>query len=273
MRIAFGVEYDGSRFSGWQWQRETRTVQDCVESAVSVVANAGGVRVHCAGRTDAGVHACEQVIHFDTQAARDPRSWVLGVNANLPDDVNVLWARPLADDFHARFSAHSRAYRYVILNRDSRSALLDKRAVVEHRPLELESMQRAAVDLVGQHDFSAFRAQGCQANSPIRTVKQVKISRNGPLIFVDIEANAFLQHMVRNIAGVLLAIGRGKARPGWLREVLETRDRSRGGITAPPHGLYLMRVGYPARFDLPAPLTAPAHLLSVVGQDVLKSVS
>ncbi len=262
MRIALGVEYDGSGFAGWQSQTDTRTVQDCVEAAVSTVAN-HAVRVHCAGRTDAGVHASEQVVHFDTDAVRNPRQWVYGINANLPDDANVSWAKKLNDDFHARFSAHSRAYRYVILNRDSRSALLDRHAVVEHRVLDVEKMQSAAGALLGQHDFSAFRAQGCQAKTPLRTVTRVGINRNGQLIFIDIVANAFLQHMVRNIAGVLMAIGIGKAAPEWLREVLDARDRNQGGVTAPPHGLYLMRVAYPSRFGLPVGGTVSPWQLSV----------
>ena len=250
MRIAFGIEYDGSNFAGWQKQGETRTVQRCIETALSRVADEP-ITAHCAGRTDAGVHALGQVIHIDTQARREARSWVLGANSNLPDDVNVNWAIPMTEQFHARFSATARAYRYVLLNRGPRSAVLRQRAVWEHRPVDTNTMRRAATCLRGQHDFTAFRAQACQANSPVRTINRLDIARRGPLVVLDIEANGFLQHMVRNIAGVLIAVGTGKEPGGWVREVLESRDRTRGGITAPAHGLYLMEVRYAPQFALP----------------------
>jgi tRNA pseudouridine38-40 synthase len=251
MRIALGIEYDGSDFAGWQLQEgEVRTVQGSVEQALSQVAD-HPVRVVCAGRTDAGVHATAQVVHFDTDAERSMRSWVYGANANLPKTVSVQWARPVAEDFHARFSAVRRRYRYVILNREVRPTFLAWRVAWEYRPLSESLMQQAAQPLVGEHDFSAYRAVACQAKSPTRTLLELRVSRDRDLVILDLEANAFLHHMVRNIAGVLMDIGAGKQSPVWAREVLESRDRTLGGVTAPPHGLYLTGVSYPAHFELP----------------------
>lgn len=251
MRIALGIEYDGSEFCGWQLQKDAvRTVQGAVEQALGKVAN-HEVRVTCAGRTDTGVHATEQVIHFDTDAVRDERAWVYGANANLPKDVVVLWARPVPDDFHARFSAQRRAYRYVIFTREVRPTFLAYRVTWHYKTLDIERMQSAANYLLGEHDFSSYRAVACQAKSPVRTVHRLEISSHGPFIFIDVEANAFLHHMVRNIAGVLMAIGSGDYTPEWSREVLLAKDRALGGVTAPPHGLYLTRVGYPEEFAIP----------------------
>jgi len=251
MRIALGIEYDGSDFAGWQLQEgEVRTVQGSVERALSQVAD-HTVRVICAGRTDAGVHATAQVVHFDTEAERGMRSWVYGANANLPKSVSVQWAQSVPEEFHARFSAVRRRYRYVILNREVRPSFLDCRVVWEFRPLNESLMQKAAQALVGEHDFSAYRAVACQAKSPVRHLYELSVSRDRDLIILDLEANAFLHHMVRNIAGVLMDIGAGKQPPSWAREVLESRDRTLGGITAPPHGLYLTAVRYPERFALP----------------------
>jgi tRNA pseudouridine38-40 synthase len=251
VRIALGVEYDGTRFHGWQLQEGVRTVQGAVEKALASVAD-HPVRVHCAGRTDAGVHAVEQVIHFDTLSQRPLKAWVLGGNANLPDDVNILWAQEMTDDsFHARFSAIGRCYRYFILNRNSRSALLAGRATWVHRPLEVEPMQIAASSLLGTHDFSSYRALGCQAKSPVRTLHRLDVSRRGDLIELRVEANAFLHHMVRNLAGVLITIGKGDADTVWAQQILELKDRTRGGVTAPPDGLYFNRVNYPDQFALP----------------------
>lgn len=258
MRIAAGIEYDGACFCGWQLQEEgVRTVQGAVEEALGKVADEM-IRVACAGRTDTGVHATAQVVHFDTEAQRSERSWVFGANANLPKDVALLWARPVDDDFHARFSARSRAYRYVIFNRHVRPTFLARRVAWEYRPLDVEPMQQAAKYLLGEHDFSSYRALACQAKSPVRTIHRLDVSRRGELLFIDIEANAFLHHMVRNVAGVLMAVGAGERDPAWAGEVLDARDRTIGGVTAPPYGLYLVRVGYPESFGIPALSRLPA---------------
>jgi tRNA pseudouridine38-40 synthase len=251
MRVALGVQYDGSGFRGWQAQRPgVRTVQTCLEQALAQVAD-HPVRVVCAGRTDTGVHGVGQVVHFDTAAARSARSWVLGGNAHLPTDLSLNWARPVADEFHARFSALARRYRYVIHNHAYRAALLQRRAAWWRPPLAAERMHAAGQLLVGEHDFSAFRAAECQARQPIRRLLELTVRRRGDSVILEVEANAFLHHMVRNIAGVLLAIGAGEQPVEWAREVLEGGDRTRAGITAPAEGLYLLAVRYPERFGLP----------------------
>ena len=256
MKVALGIEYDGAGFHGWQTQQHgVRTVQIELERALSVVA-AHPVHLYCAGRTDTGVHGMGQVVHFETDAERRPRSWILGANSNLPDDVRVHWAQPVDDDFHARFSARRRAYRYVILNRWIRSAILRDRVSYHRDPLDEKRMAAAAERLLGEHDFSSFRAQGCQAKSPVRTLLRAEVSRVGDFIYLDVEANAFLHHMVRNIAGVLMAIGEGKREPEWVDELLSVCDRTLAGVTAPPQGLYLVSVGYDD-YDLPAPPTPP----------------
>jgi len=249
MRFACAVEYDGAGFSGWQRQDHARSVQADVEKALSFVAD-HAVQVTSAGRTDAGVHATWQIIHFDTDAERSPRSWVLGANANLPADARLLWVRPVADDFHARFSAQARVYRYVILNRDLPSALLRQRVTWERRPLDVDRMLAGAQHLLGEHDFSSFRAMACQAKSPVRTVQRLEVVRRGELLYLDVQANAFLHHMVRNIAGVLMTVGCGERPVEWIAEVLAHRDRTRGGVTAPASGLYLVGVSYPERFSI-----------------------
>ncbi len=256
MRIALGLEYDGSGFRGWQTQSDARSVQACLEEALSRIAD-HEIRVVCAGRTDTGVHALSQVIHFDTRAVRDERAWVLGTNTYLPSDVSILWARRMADDFHARYAAIARSYRYVILNRPARPGLLASRVTWEYRPLDHIRMREAAGYLVGEHDFSAFRARGCQARHAIRTIHRLEVEREGDRVSIDIEANAFLYHMVRNIAGVLMAIGRGIAPPVWARQVLDGRRRSLAGVTAPASGLYLTDVRYPAAWGIPAPSAFP----------------
>lgn len=251
MRIALGIEYDGSKFSGYQAQAPgVRTVQGALEAAVTKVA-AQPVTTACAGRTDAGVHASGQVVHFDTSAERSERAWVYGINANLPKDVCVLWACRVPDDFHARFSAERRTYRYVIFSRRVRPTFLAYRVTWDHRELDAGRMAEAARHLLGEHDFSSYRAVACQAKSPVRTLHRLDVRRHGPYIVLEAEANGFLHHMVRNIAGVLSTIGAGEREPGWAREVLQARDRTVGGITAPPCGLYLVGVGYPSRFGLP----------------------
>ena len=209
------------------------------------------IETTCAGRTDTGVHAIAQTIHFDARADRTERGWLLGANSILPDDVNVCWAKHVDDKFHARFSATSRSYRYSILNRLFRSAMHRHRAWWVHQPLNEIQMQQAADNLLGEHDFSAFRAAGCRASTPVRKISEMQVTRNDDSITIDVTANAFLQHMVRNIAGLLVAIGQGDEDPGWAKEVLDSRDRTKGGIAAPAHGLTLIRVEYPEHFDLP----------------------
>lgn len=256
MRIALGIEYDGSRFSGWQRQAHAVGVQQVLEEAISNVAD-HPVKVVCAGRTDAGVHATTQVVHFDTGAVRSPRAWVLGTTCKLPPEVCVTWAQPVDEAFHARFSATGRRYRYVIFNRPVRPALLHGRVCWEHRPLDDTRMAAAAVCLHGEHDFSSFRAQGCQAGHPRREIHALDVRRQGEFIHLDVAANAFLHHMVRNIAGTLLAVGRGERPVEWVKEVLEARDRTVAGITAPAAGLYLVQVQYPERFGVPQAARLP----------------
>ncbi|MCG8015533.1 MAG: tRNA pseudouridine(38-40) synthase TruA [Candidatus Thiodiazotropha sp. 'RUGA'] len=249
MRVALGVEYDGTAFHGWQFQGDVRSVQESLQLALSQVAD-HEVTVHCAGRTDTGVHATGQIVHFDTPSVRTERSWVLGTNVNLPADVSICWAKQMPEDFHARFSAIGRHYRYQILNRTYRSALWRDRAVWIHKPLDEEAMHRAAQSLVGTHDFSSYRALGCQAKHPVRTVHSLSVSRLGEMLNIEVHANAFLHHMVRNIAGVLIAIGKGEQSENWADEILALRDRTLGGVTAPPQGLCLTQVDYPEEFAL-----------------------
>ena len=251
MRVALGIEYDGTSYNGWQRQKTGLGVQQRVEEALSVVANQP-VEVICAGRTDTGVHASGQVVHFDTDSERTERGWLLGANTNLPDDVNVSWVAPVPDDFHARFSATSRSYRYLILNRLQRSALHRDRAWWVYEPLDAERMHEAAQRLLGEHDFSAFRAAGCQANTAVRTMLDISVSRDGDWITLEVTANAFLQHMVRNIMGTVATVGLGEQGTEWISEVLESRDRKAGGIAAPAHGLTLVGVAYPGEFGIPA---------------------
>lgn len=257
-RIALGVEYDGSRYRGWQaQQRGIRSVQVAVESALSKVANEP-VSVVCAGRTDAGVHARGQVIHFDTGAERTPRSWVHGANANLPDDISILWAQPVSEEFHARFSARARSYQYLIYNSPVRPALFREQLTWNFRPLDVARMQAGAQHLLGTHDFSSFRGIQCQAKSPVRTLHRLEVQRRGDMVVIEANANAFLMHMVRNIAGVLMAVGSGKQEPEWVAQVLAACDRTQGGVTAPPYGLYMMAVEYEPQLlvvpQLPSPL-------------------
>lgn len=252
MRIAVGIEYDGTAYNGWQRQRTGYGVQARVEQALSSVADED-VEVTCAGRTDTGVHASGQVAHFDTSADRSDRSWLLGANTSLPDDVNLTWVQRVDDDFHARFSATTRRYQYRILNRLVRSALHRHRAWWVHRPLDERLMHEAAQQLVGEHDFSAFRAAGCQAKSALRELTEISVTRNDDWLTLDVTANAFLQHMVRNITGTLVAVGTGDETARWVHNILESRDRKLGGIAAPPHGLTLVEVGYPSALGLPRP--------------------
>ncbi|OIP10484.1 MAG: tRNA pseudouridine(38-40) synthase TruA, partial [Betaproteobacteria bacterium CG2_30_59_46] len=219
MRIALGVEYDGSHFCGWQSQLSGCGVQDILERALEGIAGKP-LRVVTAGRTDTGVHALHQVVHFDTDVARPDSAWVRGVNALLPDSVAVLWARPVSDEFHARFSAVSRNYHYLLLNHPVRPALLSGKVGWFHQPLDVEAMRQGAQFLLGEHDFTAFRAAECQAKSPIKHLQQIGIATSGEYILFDFTANAFLHHMVRNLVGSLVYVGKGKHSPAWVRELL-----------------------------------------------------
>lgn len=256
MRIALAVEYDGSRYMGWQRQSHGDTVQGRVEAALSRVAD-HPVEVYCAGRTDAGVHALGQIIHFDSDADRSLRAWVLGTNCNLPDDIAIRWAQPVADDFHARFSARSRRYRYVIDNRWVRPALHQRRVTWHYHRLDEARMHEAGQALLGEHDFSSYRALGCQAKHPVRELYELRVTRSGDFLYLDVHANGFLHHMVRNIAGVLMAIGQGERPVEWAEELLAVRDRTLGGVTAPAHGLYFVTAYYDADVDLPPPPAPP----------------
>ncbi len=257
-RIALGIEYDGSAFNGWQIQdANARSVQHCVEQALTQVAD-HEIDTVCAGRTDSGVHACCQVVHFDTHVTRPMHGWVVGGNSNLPEDANILWARQVPDDFHARYSARSRRYRYYILNRQHRSALFRNRATWINHPLDETLMHTAAQALIGEHDFSAFRASRCQARTAMRAVSTLMVTRHSDFVVIEVAANAFLHHMVRNIAGVLLRIGRGEEAVDWAAQVLASRDRCKGGVTAPAQGLYLYRVDYARDLEIPAAITEPA---------------
>ena len=250
-RIAIGVEYNGSQFNGWQVQKQdARTVQALVEQALGKVAD-HPVSVICAGRTDTGVHATGQVVHFDTTAERQLKAWVMGSNVQLPDDVSILWAKPVDDEFSARFSAKLRRYRYVILNRSARSAILSKQITWIHDELNVEAMHEAAQALLGEQDFSSFRSSICQAKHARRMMHSIKVSREGEFIYFDLCANAFLHHMVRNIVGSLLMVGRGEQPVSWMAEVLAKKDRTKAGPTAAAYGLYLVAVEYPEQYGLP----------------------
>ncbi|MGH8184402.1 MAG: tRNA pseudouridine(38-40) synthase TruA [Rhodanobacteraceae bacterium] len=256
MRVALGIEYDGTDFFGWQRLGHGPSVQAEVESALSFVA-AHPVEVTCAGRTDAGVHARCQVVHFDSNAERDARAWVLGATTRLPRAVAVLWARAMPDDFHARFSARARRYRYVLLNRAIRPALEARFVAWERVPLDAEAMHAAAQALPGEHDFSSFRAASCQARHARRCVNAISVRRDDEHVIVEIEANAFLHHMVRNIVGSLLEVGRGERPIAWIAELLAARDRGLAGVTAMPQGLTFVGPRYPAQWALPPDVTLP----------------
>lgn len=252
MKVALGIEYAGCHYFGWQKQDITPTIQEVLESALSEVADEE-IRVVCAGRTDTGVHALQQVVHFETASYREPQAWLLGTNTKLPKDVSVTWVLNVADDFHARFSAEERTYQYIILNRRARPAILNGLVTWQHKPLDLQRMELASKCLVGEHDFSSYRAVSCQANSPVRTIHQLDIRQSDEWFVITIRANAFLQHMVRNIAGVLMAIGIGKEDIAWAERVLAEKDRTKGGVTAKPDGLYLVNIKYPEKYTIPEP--------------------
>lgn len=251
-RIALGIEYNGSQFNGYQLQSAgTRTVQGELEKALSTVANEP-IRLTCAGRTDTGVHATGQVVHFDTPVARELKAWMLGGNTNLPRDISIHWVRQVSDDFSARFSAISRSYRYILYNRKVRSAVFQHNVSWSFELLDADGMNTAAQSLIGEHDFSAFRSSQCQAKHAIREMQAITVKREGDYVILDIKANAFLHHMVRNIMGTLMVIGRGEQPVEWMQQVLQGQDRKKAGVTAPAAGLYLINVEYPAEYGLPA---------------------
>ncbi len=254
MRFAAGVEYDGREFHGWQRQSQAglRTVQGVLEGALGRIA-AHPITVGCAGRTDAGVHALGQVIHFDTTAERPARAWLLGTNSFLPADVKLSWVQPVAEDFHARYLAIGRSYRYVVHNASSRSALWRHRAAEWPRPLDVSRMSEAAQVLIGEHDFSSFRGKDCQAKTAVKLLRRLEVNRQGDWVTIDAEASGFLHNMVRNISGSLLAVGCGHRPVDWMAQVLASRQRAAAGETAPACGLYFLRADFPERFALPAP--------------------
>lgn len=249
-KFATGIEYSGTAYSGWQRQKHSPSIQQHVEDAIGYVAD-HRVQLVCAGRTDAGVHALEQVAHFETTAQRDERAWLLGSNSRLPGDIRIKWVLAVNDSFHARFSAIARSYRYIILNSPVASALLHDRASWEYRPLNHQTMHEAAQVLLGEHDFSAFRAAGCQAKSASRCIQNIELQRQDDLIYLDIKANAFLYHMVRNIAGSLIAVGRGEHSIEWFSSVFSSKDRNMAEVTAPATGLYFLRAHYPDQIKFP----------------------
>lgn len=258
-RIALGIEYDGGALYGWQRQREVPSVQEYLERALTQVANCK-IEVQCAGRTDAGVHATGQVVHFDCEAFRPDKAWTLGVNSNLPNSVAVTWCKTVDNDFHARFSATGRRYRYIIYNFKTRPAILQKGVTHVYRELDHEKMHQAAQALVGEHDFSAFRAALCQSKSPFRDVRRVDVTRQGRFVIIDISANAFLHHMVRNITGSLIEIGAQEQPIDWMATLLASKDRTLAAATAKPNGLYLVNVDYPEHFAIPTQPLGPLFL-------------
>jgi tRNA pseudouridine38-40 synthase len=255
MRIALGLEYDGAPFHGWQSQPDGAGVQDALEKALAGIAGEQ-LRAIAAGRTDAGVHASIQVAHFDTEAARPETAWVRGVNALLPEAIAVRWSLAVPQDFHARFSATGRGYTYLLLDRAVRPALRARRVGWYHRPLAVEAMRAAAEALLGTHDFSAFRAAECQAKSPIKTLDLLSIRRDADMIRFEFHADAFLQHMVRNIVGALVYVGDRRQPVRWIADLLASRDRRRGAPTFAASGLYLSGIDYPLRWNLP-PTSVP----------------
>lgn len=250
MRIALGISYQGSAYHGWQTQVGLSTIQSVLEAAIATVAD-HPIVLTCAGRTDKGVHALGQVAHFDSTALRSDRAWLLGSNSHLPADIRVDWVREVPTEFHARFSALARRYRYIIYNKPLASALWNKHTTHCYYPLNETSMQTAADYLLGEHDFSSFRAMSCQSKSAFRTIHRLVVSRQTDNVIIDITANAFLHHMVRNIAGLLMLVGSGKRDPSWAQEVLSAKDRKQAAITAHPNGLYLLQVLYPENFLIP----------------------
>ncbi len=265
-RIAISVEYDGSGYRGWQAQKhDSQVVQTELEKALSKVADEP-INVVCSGRTDSGVHASSQICHFDTVAHRDPYNWVMGVNTQLPNDISLSWAQQVDPEFHARFSARSRQYVYLIRQSPYRSALLRNSMTFTHKRLDPELMGEAGSSLLGTHDFSAYRSAQCQAKTSVRTLSHLTVHCHKGVIAVHVEANGFLQNMVRNIVGVLTAIGSQEEPVIWARQVLESKDRTKGGVTAPPHGLYFLGPKYDDHFGLPKTVRIPQ-----IAKDILRS--
>lgn len=251
MRIALMVEYDGSQYHGWQAQAGLRTVEQVLENAISKVADET-VSLVCAGRTDTGVHATGQIIHFDTQKERSIRGWIHGTNSNLPKNVAVKWGQVVSDEFHARYKALSRRYQYIICNTSIRPALLQSQVTWQYRHLDYKLMHEAGQYLLGENDFTSFRSVECQSKSPKRNIHSISVTSKGDFIIINVTANAFLHHMVRNIAGVLMTIGSGRRPVSWIESVLKAKDRKMGAETAPPYGLYLVNVKYPQEFGIPS---------------------
>lgn len=251
-RIVLGIEYQGTAYCGYQFQDHCDSVQKHLQLALSAIANEQ-IAIHCAGRTDTGVHAIGQVVHFDTQAIRPERAWVQGVNTHLPGDIRVVWMRevPFHSDFHARFSAIARQYRYVIFNRKVNSAILHKRVTLETKRLDEQAMHQQAQALLGEHDFSSFRAASCQASHARRELQKIAVSRRGDFVLIDVQANAFLHHMVRNLVGSLMQVGRGEKSDGYMKHLLDLQDRTQAGMTAPADGLYFVNAIYPSQWQLP----------------------
>jgi tRNA pseudouridine38-40 synthase len=250
MRIALGVEYDGAPYCGWQSQTGGCGVQDFVEKAIAQIAE-HEIRIHAAGRTDTGVHAMMQVVHFDTEVSRPESAWLRGVNAFLPETIRVVWAKIVDDEFHARFSATQRSYQYLLVNQATAPAINASKAGWYHLPLDVSAMQQGIAYLQGEHDFSAFRASECQASSPIRTLNVASIQAHGEFIIFNFSANAFLQHQVRNMVGALIYVGKGKYPPEFIKSLLENKDRTLSPPTFSPSGLYLTGVAYDEKFALP----------------------
>jgi len=269
-RIAISVEYDGSGYRGWQAQKhDPQVVQTEVEKALSKIADES-VAVTCSGRTDSGVHACSQVCHFDTTAIRDPYNWVMGVNTQLPNDISLSWAQQVDPEFHARFGALSRQYVYLIQVSSFRSALMRNSLTFTHKNLDPQLMADAGQCLVGTHDFNAYRSAQCQAKTSVRTLSRLSVHYHDGLIAVHVEANGFLQNMVRNIVGVLSAIGAQEEPVSWAKQVLDSKDRTQGGVTAPPHGLYFLGPTYDASFDLPETVRIPQIARDILRTDPLE---
>ena len=259
MRIALGVEYDGSKYHGWQRQNSFISVQQKLEEALHKIA-LEPIDVVCAGRTDAGVHATYQVVHFDTEAQRPIKAWTRGVNTHLPPNVGVKWATETSDEFHARFSATARRYRYIIYNHALRPAILHDGITHIYYPLDVQKMHEAAQCLVGKQDFTSFRAVSCQSHSPVRTLSEISVTKKGDYIVLEVAANAFLHHMVRNIVGSLVKVGTGERSVEWMADTLAAKDRTKAGATARPNGLYLVDVTYPDEFVIPKSNLGPIFL-------------